>query len=549
MLRQLKNGDELATYRLERRLGEGAFAEVWLATEEGAYGFRKQVALKVLKEERATDEHFKSLVHEARVCGYLHHPHVVDVYGVAEASGLRFIAMEFVDGVAMDRLLASCAEAGLAMPPSIILDIGVQIAQALDHAHRATDDTGKPLNLVHRDLKPANVMVGRSADVKIMDFGVAKAESNLYKTTLADTVKGTPIYMSPEQASAELLDRRSDLFSLGILLYELVTLELPFQGDSIGQIMNAILGSDLDEVIERAAEHDEAFCPLLESLLARKPDDRPATAGAVMLALAELELTLPPGPTLRAWLKEVEEDLPAARPMGDFGRDGPPESPGLVEVAYRPPAIPSPRSDTVILPRDSRSRGLPPEPSPEPPATPDRPRRTGPILGIVAMVVILAGCVAAWIWLQRAAPEAGEERVQVQQEASPEPAEGSPEAVVETPEATPEIEEATVEPPLPSPVPAVAVDIRPTVTPTPAPVATPAPPPPAPPGTVSFNSSPWSTVYVDGKELGATPLHDVRLAAGEHTVRFICSGCSSEQERAYEFTVEPGADTSELVRF
>ena len=336
-------------YRLLNLLGKGGMAHVYRGVLAGPMGFEKQVALKVIDREFTVDSRFvRALTNEARLGGQIHHRNVVEIYEFGSVDDRWFLAMEYVDGWTLDEILDECRFRGWTLPSTVVVEIARSIAAGLNHAHDLTDPQGRALKLVHRDLKPANVMVSRDADVKIMDFGVAKAESNLYKTTLADTVKGTPIYMSPEQASAELLDRRSDLFSLGILLYELVTLELPFQGDSIGQIMNAILGSDLDEVIERAAEHNEAFCPLLESLLARKPDDRPATAGAVMLTLAELELTLPPGPTLRAWLEEVGENLPAARPMGDFGRDGPPGSPGLGEVAYRRPAVPPPlRSDTV----------------------------------------------------------------------------------------------------------------------------------------------------------------------------------------------------------
>ena len=293
MLRQLKTGDELATYRLERRLGEGAFAEVWLATEEGSFGFRKQVALKVLKEEQATDEHFKSLVNEARVCGYLHHPHLVDVYGVAEAGELRFIAMEFVDGVPMDRLLSACNEAGLALPPSVILDIGIQIAQALDHAHRATDDARKPLNLVHRDLKPANVLLASRGGAKVTDFGIAKASTAVTETATG-MLKGTPCYVAPEvwKGTREFLPR-VDLFALGAMLWEMAVGHRLMNGEGIPALVGQALHGDVEaETAELEAVFAE-LAPTVRRLIEREPEQRMQSAREVEAALKDVRRRVP----------------------------------------------------------------------------------------------------------------------------------------------------------------------------------------------------------------------------------------------------------------
>ena len=184
-------------YRLLRRLGSGAFAEVWLALEDGSHGFRKEVALKLLRRERADEETLAALLDEARVCGMLHHPHLVDVYGVGISQGVAYIAMEYIRGATLGALLSKLKARDLILPLSVLLDIGIQTCRGLDYAHTATDHNGKPLSLVHRDLKPGNLMLARGSGVKVADFGLAKASTTTQSTEVG-ILRGTPGYIAPE---------------------------------------------------------------------------------------------------------------------------------------------------------------------------------------------------------------------------------------------------------------------------------------------------------------------------------------------------------------
>ena len=285
----LKAGASLGSYELVRLLGKGAYAEVWLATERGALGFKKKTALKILHSgSKEGDPHFASLVNEARVCGHLHHPHIVDVYGVGQDEDQWFIAMEFVDGVTLDDLLEQVREADLVLPKSIVLDIGIQVAQALDHAHSAQGDNGEALQIVHRDLKPANIMVARRGGVKVADFGIAKATTNV-ETTATGLLKGTPCYVAPEvwEGTREF-HPRVDLFAVGAILWELAMRRRLFSGDSIAALAGTIvLGSADEEAAELESEFAE-LAPIVRRLIERKPEHRMQRASRLVSDLREI---------------------------------------------------------------------------------------------------------------------------------------------------------------------------------------------------------------------------------------------------------------------
>ena len=146
--------------------------------EDGEHGFRKKVALKILRRDVSDEETFEALLHEARVCGHLHHPNVVDVYGVGQVGSTTFISMEYIEGVALDVILKRLRRSDLRMPLSVIMDLGIQVAMALDHAHNAKDHEGNPLELVHRDLKPSNIILSKDGLAKVTDFGLAKTTTS-----------------------------------------------------------------------------------------------------------------------------------------------------------------------------------------------------------------------------------------------------------------------------------------------------------------------------------------------------------------------------------
>ena len=284
----LKAGARIDRYRLERMLGEGSFAEVWLAIEEGRRGFSKRVALKILRPDAAKDpEILELLTQEARLCGMLHHPALVGVFGVATADGYTFVVMEYVDGLTLNQLDAKLREVGLELPTSVILDVGIGVCEGLDHAHTAVDHDGRPLNLVHRDMKPGNVMVTRLGAVKITDFGLAKASTSTIETQ-DGMLRGTPLYVAPEIWNGSRDFRPAmDLFALGAILWELgVGQKMLAAPDLVGIIGMAINGSAEGD-LQRLRLARPALGPALVGLLEREPDQRPATAWEARAAMVD----------------------------------------------------------------------------------------------------------------------------------------------------------------------------------------------------------------------------------------------------------------------
>ena len=365
-------GLELGTYRLDRRLGRGAFAEVWLAVEGGGLGFRKKVALKVLtKAGDEGDPHFATLVNEARICGHLHHPHIVDVYGVGEELGLRFIAMEFVDGVTLADLLEQVGTSGLQIPRSVILDIGIQVAQALDHAHKAKDGEGAPLGIVHRDLKPANVMIARRGGVKVADFGIAKATTNI-DSTATGTLKGTPCYVAPEiwQGGREFLPR-VDLFALGAILWEMVMLRRLLGADSIPGLAGQALHGDADEEANQLVDRFPGLVSIVRRLIEREPQRRTQRATRLVSELRELrrEVEAPGDLDLYFELLELARTSSIERSEAMLDLDIPKtDEPGWSQVIKvvtgEQPTLPSAKplelSDTVAPPGAAARSSAPP---------------------------------------------------------------------------------------------------------------------------------------------------------------------------------------------
>ena len=192
--------EEFGAYRLTHMLGKGGMASVYRAVRSGPMGFAKEVAIKRIHDALIDNEAIlKGLINEARIGGQLKHPNIVEVYEFNKVGEAYYLAMEFVDGWTLDKVIKLSREFKMPVPPSVALLIGKQLCEGLEYAHTLESLDGQEVKLVHRDLKPANIILSRYGIAKIMDFGIAKAATNLFKTTLADVTKGTPHYMSPEQ--------------------------------------------------------------------------------------------------------------------------------------------------------------------------------------------------------------------------------------------------------------------------------------------------------------------------------------------------------------
>ena len=291
-------------YTLLSVLGTGGMGRVFRAALTGPSGFRKEVALKVIspKDPDALAEIRAALADEARIGGLLRHPNVVDVYDFGEAEGRPFISMELVAGLDLQALSARAR-----LAPAHVVQIGAAIAAGLHHAHELEVD-GRRAGLVHRDLKPTNVLVSRDGVVKVMDFGIARLTSDVTRTE-EGIAKGTPAFMSPEQAAAEPLDQRSDLWSLGAVLWQLATGDPLLPGSTIIEVMMSLLQAP--DRLQRPGAFDpvDTVVPglgaVLASLLRRDPEERPPDAAAVEARLLALLPTLPPAPTLRSLVRDV----------------------------------------------------------------------------------------------------------------------------------------------------------------------------------------------------------------------------------------------------
>src|SRR3954468_22915470 len=209
-------------YTILRKIADGGTAEIFLAKQHGAQSFEKTVVLKRIFTTFYADPQFRHmLVDEAHVAMTLNHSNIVQVLDLGEADGRYFLALELVDGWTLDRVLRRSKAAGGPAPPALSLYVTAEICRALAYAHGKKRPDGQPLGIVHRDISPHNVLLSEQGEVKLTDFGIAKA-MNKREQTGTGVVKGKVAFMSPEQAMGKPIDQRSDLFSLGTVLYLLM---------------------------------------------------------------------------------------------------------------------------------------------------------------------------------------------------------------------------------------------------------------------------------------------------------------------------------------
>ncbi|RKG73710.1 serine/threonine protein kinase [Corallococcus terminator] len=228
----LQAGDVFGRYELVSWLGRGGMAETWRAQLVGDAGVTKPVLIKKVLPEFANDEAFISMfISEARISATLSHGNVAQVFDFGRVDGEYFLAMEFVDGQPLHRILKRAMKSGLAaLPVPVAVFIAMEMCRGLHYAHTRTNGSGKPLGIVHRDISPDNVLVGYEGQVKIVDFGIAKAQLQRGFKTAPGVVKGKYLFFSPEQARGEDVDARTDVWATGVVLYELLCGKMPAEG-------------------------------------------------------------------------------------------------------------------------------------------------------------------------------------------------------------------------------------------------------------------------------------------------------------------------------
>ncbi|HEU0031165.1 MAG TPA: serine/threonine-protein kinase [Kofleriaceae bacterium] len=264
----------IGRYQIVDRLAVGGMAELFKATLTGQHGFEKLVAIKKILPHLATDRSFVEMfIDEARITAQLDHRHIVQVFELGTDADTPYIAMQYVDGLDVLALLRECARVQIRLPPELAALIARDVLDALDYAHHALDVSGRPLGIVHRDISPGNVLLSWRGDVKLTDFGIARAAERRHKTE-AGTLKGKYGYMSPEQVSGGELDARSDLFSVGILLAEMVMARRLFTSTNDLDVLLMVRDARLDRLQKYASEFPVELRVMTVKALQRRPEDR-----------------------------------------------------------------------------------------------------------------------------------------------------------------------------------------------------------------------------------------------------------------------------------
>ncbi|MBF0491817.1 MAG: serine/threonine protein kinase [Deltaproteobacteria bacterium] len=280
-------------YFLLEKIATGGMAEVFKAKTFGVDGFEKIVCIKKVLSHWASDPEFiQMLIDEAKLSAALSHPNIVQVLDLGSFENAHFIAMEYVEGFDLKTLMSQVAEKKEKIPTDIACFIALQVLAGLDYAHKKTDAEGNSLHIIHRDISPHNVLLSRNGEVKITDFGIAKAAQKQSFTTTG-MLRGKYSYMSPEQVRSENLNGKSDVFSLGIVLFEMLTGQKCFPGDSEIIILDKIRSSQM-KLEDIPAELPSRLREILAKALAQNPQER-YDAEVMQIDLAQFLATIRPG--------------------------------------------------------------------------------------------------------------------------------------------------------------------------------------------------------------------------------------------------------------
>lgn len=285
-------GHVLGRYELLMPIAAGGMAMVWAARLKGTRGFQKIVAVKTMLPKLSEDDQFeKMFLDEASLASKVRHPNAVEILDLGEQDGVLFLAMEWIDGVPLNQLMKAAKKAG-GVPTTVATRIVMQASAGLHAAHELTDGKGKLIGLVHRDISPQNILVTFDGVAKVVDFGVAKATALGDGATQAGQLKGKVSYMAPEQVHGEAIDRRADVFAMGIVLYALTTGKHPFRKESEGATLFAITAPE--PVIPPRKFIPDYPQPLQDVLLKALEKDRDLRYASASELLRALDKALPP---------------------------------------------------------------------------------------------------------------------------------------------------------------------------------------------------------------------------------------------------------------
>jgi serine/threonine-protein kinase len=579
-----KSGLTLGKYHLLAVLGRGGMAEVFLALSRGNMGFDKLAVIKRLREGMADDEAFRSMfLDEARLAARLNHPNVVHTYEVGEQDGAYYIAMEYLEGQPLNRVISEGTKRGTPLDPWAAARVVSDALAGLHHAHTLTDFDGRPLGIIHRDVSPHNLFITYEGTTKVVDFGIAKAALSSSETEVG-VLKGKVAYMSPEQATHGPIDARSDVFAMGIVLWELLTQRRLMIGETAASTIHRLLTSPVPPASSLARNISPSLDAIVDRALSKDVNQRFESALAMREAIEAYLASTGRAPRaeeigrqvaemfsgVREELKhqiqeQVEALVRADAPSGDsevrassraaIGREG-----TLVSASKSLPVLAAAQSSSGLVPKGSASVvSAASAPSlaavPSGPVAATAPQGTGVsgrTLGVVfalLVVVVVATTVVTQVLLsmsRQVAQKPPEVTEFVTPKAAPEPPPPALPSVVAAPPAVASAAQA-------APVESAVAEVHPAhpaksstrshAAALPVPSASPAPPDSL--GFLTFDTYPWTRVSEGATQLGTTPLVRVGLSAGTHTLTL--DNPDQGIHQTYSVTVKAGEATTKRL--
>jgi serine/threonine-protein kinase len=525
-------GERFGNYELLEKIAVGGMAEIFLARASHGRGVTRQIVIKRIHPALSADKNFVGMfIDEARLGVTMMHGNIVPVFDFGCVDGYYYLAMEYVDGQDLSSLMGRARVVGIHWPEEYAALIVMEVLEGLDYAHRKRDDQGRPIELVHRDVSPSNILVSRDGQVKLLDFGIARSLASEYETRTG-IIKGKPGYMSPEQARGAVVDARADIWSCGAVLHELLT------GKKVKDGREPINDKPLDSVLEKA--------------LATDPAHRYSTARDFQESLSRILVDRGLRPTSRDLASIYTRIIQASAPSEDWNI----HTSGTVIEKHLAKALSAMTAGGNTAPHTAPES--PHEPSEQTLEMMGRGRRVVPWLALAAAVAVVVA--VPWIWrspnalpkepgkqtLHRVLSEAGHRAREMFP--SPvlfaqlppmrtslvvvgNPAEASIEVdgvkighgrvelqdlslgshviAVKSPGYIFEEREVRIESGQRQTL-TISLERR-------APKAVASSPSPLP-GNLSINTSPWSNVVIDGQSMGNTPIIDLEVSPGRHTI-------------------------------
>jgi serine/threonine protein kinase/CheY-like chemotaxis protein len=435
------NPNEVGDYVLLGLIARGGMAEIYKAKKKGVKGFEKVIAIKkILSGYGEDDKYIEMLVDEAKIAAELSHPNIVQIYDLGRKDNYYFIAMEYVLGKDLREIQTRLRERDKWFPEEIAVYLTIKILEALNYAHKAKDSRGRPLDIVHRDVSPPNILISYNGDVKLTDFGVSKASIKIHQT-ISGALKGKLLYMSPEQACGEsTIDYRSDLYSAGVVLFELLTGKKLFLDTTEIMVLKKVQNGDIINPREVNPDIDPALEKILLTSLSKECDKRYQSAASM---IADLEAYIhkkydrAPGPVhlshfiyglfeadiQREGIKVDLKPIPfTPRPREVAKPQVPPEKPKpAVEVSVAPPTFPPPPTRlpeaeglvSISFDEEKPAAAIKKKKTAEKPAFKSEPlfeelekeKKKSPLLPIAAALLLLAAVAAGLYFLVLRKPQ------------------------------------------------------------------------------------------------------------------------------------------------